>query len=38
VGALSGMVDVDRLPTLVLKIRAFGPRAAPRDEFGTMAA
>jgi hypothetical protein len=34
VGALSGMVDIDRLPTLVLKIRAFGPRAAPRDESG----
>jgi hypothetical protein len=32
VGALSGMVDVDPLPTLVLTIRAFGPRAAP-DEF-----
>jgi hypothetical protein len=34
VGALSGMADVDPLPTQVLKIRAFGPRAAPRDEFG----
>jgi hypothetical protein len=34
VGALSGMADVDPLPTRVLTIRAFGPRAAPRDEFG----
>jgi hypothetical protein len=33
IGALSAMVDVDPLPTLVLKIRAFGPRAVPRDEF-----
>jgi hypothetical protein len=32
VDALSGMADVDPLPTLVLKIRAFGPRASPRDE------
>jgi hypothetical protein len=34
VDALSSMADVDPLPTRVLKIRAFGPRAAPRDEFG----
>jgi len=34
VDALSGMADVDPLPTRVLKIRGFGPRAAPRDEFG----
>lgn len=33
IGALSGMADVDPLPTLLLKIRAFGPRASPRDEF-----
>jgi hypothetical protein len=34
VGALSEMADVDHLPALVMKIRAFGPRAAPRDELG----
>jgi len=34
VDALSDMADVDPLPTRVLKVRGFGPRAAPRDEFG----
>lgn len=35
VDALSDMADVDPLPTRVLKICAFGRRAAPRDEFGS---
>src|SRR5882672_2513824 len=34
VGALSGMADVDPLPTQVLKIRVLGPRSAPGDESG----
>jgi hypothetical protein len=33
--ALNEKDDVDHLPTLVMKIRALGPRAAPRDELGT---